>query len=64
MTFRDRIALGVIATGLTLAMFAPNCDPEVTAKLVSRHVGIVLQEDDEGWDCRTMGNRICGPGRK
>ena len=19
-----------------------------------------LQEDDPGWDCRTMGNRICG----
>ena len=22
----------------------------------------VLQEDDPGWDCHTMGNRICGPG--
>lgn len=20
----------------------------------------VLQEDDPGWDCRTMGNRVCG----
>lgn len=22
---------------------------------------IVHAEDDPGWDCRTMGNRICGP---
>lgn len=22
-----------------------------------------IQEDDPGWDCHTMGNRICGPGR-
>jgi LPXTG-motif cell wall-anchored protein len=22
----------------------------------------VLQEDDPGWDCTTMGNLICGPG--
>lgn len=21
----------------------------------------VLQEDDPGWDCATMGNRVCGP---
>lgn len=21
----------------------------------------VIQEDDPGWDCHTMGNRICGP---
>lgn len=21
----------------------------------------VVQEDDPSWDCRTMGNRICGP---
>lgn len=23
--------------------------------------GRILQEDDPGWDCRTMGNGICGP---
>lgn len=62
LSFRDRIALGIIASGLTLAMFAPKCDPEtkVEPKPASRHVGIVVVEDDEGWDCRAMGNRICG----
>ncbi|UJQ86323.1 hypothetical protein SEA_BONAMASSA_89 [Mycobacterium phage Bonamassa] len=23
--------------------------------------GIVITEDDPRWDCRTMGNKICGP---
>lgn len=22
---------------------------------------VVIEEDDPRWDCRTMGNRICGP---
>ena len=22
----------------------------------------VIMEDESGWDCATMGNRICGPG--
>lgn len=28
------------------------------------HVRVIhkIQEDDPGWDCHTMGNRICGPG--
>lgn len=21
----------------------------------------VIAEDESGWDCRTMGNRVCGP---
>lgn len=24
----------------------------------------VVDEDDPGWDCRTMGNRVCGPGKR
>lgn len=23
-----------------------------------------IEEDESGWDCRKMGNKICGPGRK
>ena len=23
----------------------------------------VVDEDESGWDCRTMGNRLCGPQR-
>jgi hypothetical protein len=31
--------------------------PKATEKVAPRKI----QEDDPGWDCRTMGNRICGP---
>lgn len=31
---------------------APQPAPTSTAQ---------LQEDDPGWDCATMGNRVCGP---
>lgn len=26
-------------------------------------VPVAVQEDEPGWDCRTMGNKICGPVR-
>ena len=35
-----------------------------TAPVATGHVlpsGERIQEDDERWDCRTMGNRVCGP---
>jgi hypothetical protein len=27
----------------------------------NRVSGVGLHEDDPGWDCHTMGNRVCGP---
>ena len=54
MTFKERIVLGVLASGLALALFAPSCDPKPIPQPT-------IQEDDPGWDCHTMGNRICGP---
>jgi hypothetical protein len=32
MSFRERILMGIIASGLTLAMFAPSCDPKPVDK--------------------------------
>ena len=55
LSFRERILAGIIASGLAIAMFAPSCDPK--PKMPS---GYVVQEDEVGWDCRTMGNKICG----
>jgi hypothetical protein len=34
------------------------------APLMSAQQGTRISEDDPRWDCRTMGNRICGPGAK
>ena len=28
MSFRERVLLGIIASGLALSMFAPSCDPK------------------------------------
>lgn len=55
MNIRERVMVGIIATSLALSVMAPSCDPV-------RHDRIVaVEEDDPRWDCRTMGNRICGP---
>lgn len=43
MTFRERVLLGIIGSCLTLAMFAPSCDPK--PKPVTRHDGIVLDNE-------------------
>lgn len=55
MTFRERVLLGIIASGLAISMFAPSCDPKPVMP-----DGYSIQEDDPRWDCRTMGNKICG----
>jgi hypothetical protein len=48
---RKLLAGGLIALLATTAACATNAP---TAPKT-------LQEDDPGWDCHTMGNRICGP---
>lgn len=58
-----RYSMPAIATlallgGLAVGTFAPSPGigsptPAVTAP--------AIEEDDPGWDCATMGNRICGP---
>ena len=53
MNIRERILLGVIASCLTIAVLGP-CEPQ------RQPSPVVIQEDDAGWDCATMGNRICG----
>jgi hypothetical protein len=57
--------LGVMSMGV--ALFGSPTHPTVPASVsVPSQVRVVqsqsrLQEDDPGWDCRTMGNRQCGP---
>lgn len=55
LTFRERVIAGIIASGLTIAILGP-CEPV-------KRSSPVIYEDDAGWDCATMGNKICGPER-
>ena len=48
---RITVAAGVLAAALGIpAVGAAHADPVAQ-----------VQEDQPGWDCRTMGNRVCGP---
>ena len=29
--------------------------------IITAHAAPAIQEDDPGWDCVSMGNRVCGP---
>jgi hypothetical protein len=62
----DRILVGIFFTCVSLLavglMFA--CLAIGQSKLDDQPPKSqdTLQEDDPGWDCHEMGNRICGPG--
>ena len=52
------LVLGGAFVALTVPTFAAASAPVVRE---SSTVQTVLQEDDPGWDCATMGNKTCGP---
>lgn len=56
MTFRERVLAGIIASCLAIAILGP-CEPRPRSSTV-------VTEDSPGWDCHTMGNKICGPGKE
>ena len=56
MTFRDRVLAGIIASGVAIAVLGP-CEPKPKPRT---ETVIPVNEDEDGWNCRTMGNRICG----
>ena len=41
--------------GILGAIFGPDA---------ATRQGIAPQEDEPGWSCATMGNRVCGPGNE
>lgn len=60
---RVSLAAAVVAGGLLVAQ--PHETHTVTQERISAVlVGRVCYEDEPCWDCRTMGNLICGPGAK
>lgn len=70
-TARRRL-IAVVAAGLTIAslgalgpLSTPAAAPGPTVAAVAALAGDdnrdgVIDEDESGWDCRTMGNRVCG----
>lgn len=48
---------------VTIQLAAPHPAPvrlDLRVTVTSTTAPVVLQEDDPGWDCRTMGDRVCG----
>jgi hypothetical protein len=62
-TMIDLVGVALVAlvagwvAAMTVLVSAPDPAP------VRLDYSTVIQEDDPRWDCRTMGNRICGPGK-
>lgn len=49
--------IGLFVGVALMIVLAPAPEP---VRLDLGPAPVVLQEDDPGWDCRTMGNRVCG----
>jgi len=62
MAPRDRTALVVaLSAGLLALLMIPTAAPIILSRLSGWAEPVKIAEDDPGWDCRTMGNRLCGP---
>lgn len=53
------ISAGAIALAATILGLCAVVDSRIPTAPVGAPAPVVLQEDDPGWDCRTMGNRDC-----
>ncbi|MEU5748156.1 hypothetical protein ABZ804_21790 [Streptomyces sp. NPDC047726] len=61
----------VLTLGLLGTLGAPAATPDSSTPRADRSTGITVtgddnadgrvEEDESGWDCHTMGNRVCGP---
>lgn len=54
---RTWVRVHLLLAALVALGWAAIAELPQTAK---RDVGVVIQEDDPRWDCKTMGNKICG----
>ena len=63
-TLTTHIATALLTAGVALtgaaALRGEFSTPNMPDYVVTTS-GIIIYEDDPRWDCRTMGNRICGP---
>lgn len=62
MKLYDRLTLAMAAGALVMAgaIAEPTVIPTPATPSVVHSVP-QIEEDEPGWDCATMGNRICGP---
>ena len=58
------LALGFLTTPHGAAAHADTIDhyDAYAAEVGDDNADVVIMEDESGWDCATMGNRICGSG--
>lgn len=56
------LTAATLGLGIALAILGPIQDPRSISPTgtATQQVVAQLQEDDPGWDCNTMGNRVCG----
>ena len=52
---------GGILAGVQLGHASPPPDPVTVSVTIPAWADAGLSEDDPGWNCLTMGNRVCGP---
>lgn len=55
------LLVGAAALAPTAVVVLPPAAAEPTTTVDAPDLNGTLQEDDPGWDCRTGGDRICGP---
>lgn len=64
-TLRTRAAVGLFATAAVLTLWGEGSQPQpkLRDRLEAPSTTIITEDDIYGrWDCRTMGNFICGDG--
>jgi hypothetical protein len=55
---RRAVVLAVIVAAFAVG----GCRPAPVIR-IGHAIHVTCQEDMPCWDCHTMGNRVCGPGR-
>lgn len=63
--YRFELVLGKlgIATVIVFAAILASLAGYGVASMVHHKSQEIIQEDDPHWNCHTMGNQICGPGK-
>jgi hypothetical protein len=62
MSERHSLTAATLGAGIALTVIGLMSGPP--PQTVDQSPSVTVQEDDPGWDCLTMGNRICGdPGQ-
>lgn len=50
----------MIGVVLAISMYTGLMTPPPPVAEIGEAISVVIMEDDPRWDCRTMGNEMCG----